>query len=280
MSKLSIECYLDLYNASAVTINITPIMQIASELEAGIARVATIEQVQGGVNDNAIVTPKKLRDTQQFQLYNPSRQYNTGEVCFTIHAQTGGHLYWQWYSNVESLAGKNPLDEANRRSGWSDVTKPWYWSPFRGSRAGETVWWGGVELPEDVILDNGQLLPAAVYHRLAEARPDLVIGNNIRMQKAAGRFLRAASADYPVGTVHDDAIRNIIAKVEIGYNHREGFSNFEGAFTSGENTSSIAGNSNSPVGGDKRLIFDASLAVPTANENQPKGIMEWKGVAI
>lgn len=60
--QLEIECSVDLYNASAVTIEVTPILPQATELERGIAKVATDADVAAGVDDEKIVTSKKLAD--------------------------------------------------------------------------------------------------------------------------------------------------------------------------------------------------------------------------
>lgn len=58
--QIEIECSMDLYKASAVTINITPIIPHATELESGIARIATNAQVDDGTDDSAFMTIKKL----------------------------------------------------------------------------------------------------------------------------------------------------------------------------------------------------------------------------
>lgn len=58
--QIEIECSMDLYQASAVTINITPIIPHATELESGIARIATNAQIDDGTDDSAFMTIKKL----------------------------------------------------------------------------------------------------------------------------------------------------------------------------------------------------------------------------
>ncbi|EKO3992011.1 phage tail protein [Vibrio fluvialis] len=58
--QLEIECVVDLYNAAAVTIEVTPIYPQATELERGIAKVATNAQVDEGSDDTAFLTVKKL----------------------------------------------------------------------------------------------------------------------------------------------------------------------------------------------------------------------------
>ncbi|EGU31079.1 hypothetical protein [Vibrio scophthalmi] len=216
----------------------------------------------------------------QFAPYRADRVYRYGEVCSTI--VNGQIKFWQWYSNTESLAGKDPLNEANRRPGWSDTAKSWYWSPFNGSRPGETVWWGGSELPEDVILDNEQELPVVVYHRLAVARPDLVSGGVIRMKPASGRYLRAANgSNYIAGEIHGDAIRNITASISALNATNVGQSPY-GAFylDNYNNTGTMRTPQGSAYNGFLTLAFDTSRIVPVANQNQPVTLIEWKGVAI
>ncbi|CAH8189870.1 MULTISPECIES: phage tail protein [unclassified Vibrio] len=58
--QLEIECSVDLYNASVVTIEVTPIYPQATELERGIAKIATNAQVVEGTNDNTFLTIKKF----------------------------------------------------------------------------------------------------------------------------------------------------------------------------------------------------------------------------
>lgn len=70
--QLEIECSVDLYNASAVTIEVTPIYPQATELERGIAKIATAEDVAAGVDDEKIVTAKKLKDSANKSLYSTS----------------------------------------------------------------------------------------------------------------------------------------------------------------------------------------------------------------
>ncbi|NAW59645.1 MULTISPECIES: phage tail-collar fiber domain-containing protein [unclassified Vibrio] len=58
--QLEIECSVDLYNASAVTLEVTPIYPQATERERGIAKIATVEDVTTGTDDEKILTVKKL----------------------------------------------------------------------------------------------------------------------------------------------------------------------------------------------------------------------------
>ena len=113
--------------------------------EPGIRQIETTDVVKGGDKGVPNIAPRqlanrtlflkeKLFDKGQFLPYNNKRTYRAGEICYT---ETNGELsYWQWYSNVESLAGKSPSLVANRHVGWSDNTKPFYWVPYTGDQVG------------------------------------------------------------------------------------------------------------------------------------------------
>lgn len=58
--QLEIECMVELENTEMVSLTITPIYPHATENEAGIARIATNEQVNEGENDSSFLTIKKL----------------------------------------------------------------------------------------------------------------------------------------------------------------------------------------------------------------------------
>ncbi|EKO3950180.1 phage tail protein [Vibrio fluvialis] len=127
----------------------------------------------------------------QFLPYDPTRVYKCGEVCYT---ETDGKVnYWEWYSNVESLAGKDPLNTANRQTGWIDETKPFYWTPFKKSRSGSTQWpWMSMTFPEGTLNVLGNSVPTAVFWRLAEALPEFVNAGTgmIDFPETGGEFFR------------------------------------------------------------------------------------------
>ncbi|AQM21490.1 phage tail-collar fiber domain-containing protein [Vibrio anguillarum] len=126
----------------------------------------------------------------QFLPYDQGRKYKTGEICYTINQATGELAYWQWYSNVESLAGKWPLSEGNRHAGWSDNTKPFYWIPYTGDQVGMPFLWLAEEAPEWAVMEINVDLPTAVYWRLARRYPHLVSGGTINTGEIRGEFLR------------------------------------------------------------------------------------------
>ncbi|QCW19670.1 tail fiber protein [Vibrio phage Va_90-11-286_p16] len=218
----------------------------------------------------------------QFLPYDPTRIYSVGEVCYT-KAANGKVTYWEWYSNVESLAGKDPLNTANRRIGWANVTKPFYWKPYMPKVAGETMSWDTDTIPENMVVGIGQQLPKAVYHSLATAKPEWIDATDnslINIPDRQGRFVRAADGTtWLVGQTHEDAIRNITGSVRSFYGSN--------VVSAGAMREEIYGNSPAKVGvigGDPganyTIGFDASRVVPTAAENQPKAFIEWVGYAL
>lgn len=128
----------------------------------------------------------------QFLPYDATRVYSLGEVCYTKDAN-GKVSYWEWYSNVESLAGKDPLNTLNRQIDWIDETKPFYWTPFKKSRSGSTQWpWMSMTFPEGTLNVIGNSVPTAVFWRLAEALPEFVNAGTgmIDFPETGGEFFR------------------------------------------------------------------------------------------
>ena len=86
------------------------------------------------------------------------------------------------------------------------------------------------------------------------------------------RFPRAAGGDLPVGTVQEDAIRNITGKAtNVSSWGFAGSENLDGAFYASRTftDSKVAGQSSQPM---IDFAFDASRVVPTADENRPKAV--------
>lgn len=229
-------------------------------------------RVKGGLAEHELVS--------QFMPYNPERIYTTGEICYTKKQVTGELSYWQWYSNVESLAGKSPLDLNNRFINWSDVTKPPYWVPYVAVEIGSTVWYGGGTPPETMLIENNQDVPKTVYWRLAAKRPELVVGNVLRLRESQGRYLRAADgAGYVVGQTHEDAIRNIKGGISSVYSPLKRALGVLDLTEYGSSPAKV-GVIGADPGGNRTVSIDASQMVPTANQNQPVTMIEWKGLVI
>lgn len=127
----------------------------------------------------------------QFEHYQEGRVYQLGDVCYTIDPITGGKVFWEWYSNQESLANIDPTDPANRQPGWASTTTPFYWTPYKRARAGTVLWpWLSNTFPEGTINIAGNSVPAAVYWRIAAAFPEYVSGENVVFPQMGGEFFR------------------------------------------------------------------------------------------
>ncbi|ELV8648189.1 phage tail protein [Vibrio fluvialis] len=212
--------------------------------------------------------------------YDPDRTYYCGDTCYTRVADRT--YQWEAYS-LEPFSGKDPNDPLNRRAGWTDVTKPFYWKPRSSKVSGETMAWDNDAIPENMVLGIGQQLPVAVYHSLATAKPEWIddVDNTlINIPDRRGRFGRAADGtDWLAGETHEDAIRNIEGYVNTNSDiFDEGFG---GAFRAGsvdtEKDLSSSGTISTTAGS---FIFDASTVVPTSDENQPRAYIEWVGYAL
>lgn len=125
----------------------------------------------------------------QTPAYDPSIAYSYGDV---VYKTIGGvKKFFQWYSNVESLAGKDPELNENRQTGWIDDTKPFYWTPLKGSRPGTPLWpWMSMTFPEGTLNVVGNSVPVAVFWRLAEAFPEFINGAYIDFPETGGEFFR------------------------------------------------------------------------------------------
>ncbi|MCE7625519.1 phage tail-collar fiber domain-containing protein [Vibrio fluvialis] len=205
--------------------------------------------------------------------FDPDRIYYCGDTCYT---RVGDRTYqWEAY-RLDPFSGKDPSDPLNRRTGWTDVTKPFYWKPYTPKVPGETMAWDNDAIPENMVVGIGQQLPVAVYHSLATAKPEWIDATDnslINIPDRQGRFVRAADGiTWLAGETHEDAIRNITGSFisdAVGLNA-------DGAFSVELN--STAGGSNGAE--SNRYTFDASRVVPVSNENQPRAYIEWVGYAL
>lgn len=214
----------------------------------------------------------------QFAPYNSMRIYTTGETCTTINATTGTLEIWQMYAGPNlTCANKNPQDPLNRRESWPDYPIPFWWIPYTGKAPGESVWWGGKDLPSFALQEMNQTVSAKFYWRLALARPELVVGSDINLLDAAGRFVRAADdTTYIAGQTHEDAMRRITGSFSLKENSSI---SAKGAFTVKQLTTP-ASHRNPGSGFNADVLFDVSNVVAVADQFQPVGVIENKGVAI
>lgn len=251
---------------------------------------AVIREFQGALSANGVTFDPEKYDHltkllagngSQFAPYRADREYATGETCTTINATTGALEIWQMYDGPNATAtNKDPQDPLNRREGWPNYPAPFIWIEYTGKAPGETVWWGGADLPSFALQEMNQTVSAEFYWRLALARPELVSGGDINLLDAAGRFVRAANGTtYIAGQTHEDGIPKLYgtAKSALDSGMANDPSRFTGVFTAGESLSNVNSPSSNP---GYALEFDSSLIINESPQVSPVGIIENKGLTI
>lgn len=91
---------------------------------------------------------------------------------------------------------------------------------------------------------------------------------NFWIENSQGRFTRAIDSKNILGSIHDDGIRNITGSFNSASRNNP---NPKGAFKLSSNLGAPF-SVGSDQGSEYTKVFDASLVVPVADENQPMGI--------
>ena len=164
------------------------------------------------------------------------------------------------YPNLYTVLGGNKLPKLTR----SDV--------------GMTAYFAFDDIPDgwikydDIAAKVTQSAYPELYRKLVAQ-----YGSIDRVPKAEDRFIRNASGSLTVGTQQGDAIRNIKGSLEALYGSYRYtlYTTAEGAFTTdtddGVNTT-FKSSTDDHAHRQKRVVFDASRSVPTADEVRPKAI--------
>ncbi|EPE1039444.1 phage tail protein [Escherichia coli] len=172
---------------------------------------------------------------------------------------------------LNALAGKQPLDNTLTHLSGKDVAGLLaYLGLGEGSAlpVGVPVPWPSATPPTGWLKCNGAAFSAEEYPELAKAYP------TNKLPDLRGEFIRGWDDGRGIDTNRSllssqgDAIRNIIgALVDVRFNT---YPSDSGVFT----TSVIGDASSDSIKGGyaKRVTFDASRVVPTANENRPRNI--------
>jgi len=203
--------------------------------------------------------------------YDNGTIYSYGDV---VRREINGvYKLFEWYSNVESLAGKDPADTANRRPGWSDTTKPYYWKPYTTKLAGETMAWDDDNIPEIMMVGAGQQVSALTYHTLAAAKPQWIDGvdpNLLNIPDRQGRFTRAADGTtWLSGNTHEDQNKE--------HSHRIGGAVVDSANGSYPNSIFASATNGTPPFDSG---YDQESNPSGGSEAMPKGYIEWIGYAL
>ncbi|HDJ9589487.1 TPA: phage tail protein [Escherichia coli] len=172
---------------------------------------------------------------------------------------------------LNALAGKQPLDNTLTNLSGKDVAGLLtYLGLGEGSAlpVGVPVPWPSATPPTGWLKCNGAAFSPEEYPELAKAYP------TNKLPDLRGEFIRGWDDGRGIDTNRSllssqgDAIRNIIgALVDVRFNT---YPSDSGVFT----TSVIGDASSDSIKGGyaKRVTFDASRVVPTANENRPRNI--------
>ncbi|HDD9629608.1 TPA: phage tail protein [Escherichia coli] len=170
-----------------------------------------------------------------------------------------------------ALSGKQPLDETLTHLSGKDVAGLLaYLGLGEGSAlpVGVPVPWPSATPPTGWLKCNGAAFSAEEYPELAKVYP------TNKLPDLRGEFIRGWDDGRGIDTNRSllssqgDTIRNIIgALVDVRFNT---YPSDSGVFT----TSVIGDASSDSIKGGyaKRVTFDASRVVPTANENRPRNI--------
>ncbi len=172
---------------------------------------------------------------------------------------------------LNALAGKQPLDNTLTNLSGKDVAGLLAYLGLGEGAAlpvGVPVPWPSATPPTGWLKCNGAAFSAEEYPELAKAYP------TNKLPDLRGEFIRGWDDGRGIDTNRSllssqgDAIRNIIgALVDVRFNT---YPSDSGVFT----TSVIGDASSDSIKGGyaKRVTFDASRVVPTANENRPRNI--------
>lgn len=144
------------------------------------------------------------------------------------------------------------------------------WRTIGGVPVGTIIAWGGLTPPPGYLECSGQILKREIYKDLFKAIGTVwgtTAVDNFKLPNftSAARFLRSRGDGLEVGEMQEDAIRNITGR----FGHTMYEVKPEGVFVrDGATGTGFA--QGSPWAGNYPIKMDASLQVPTANENRPK----------
>ena len=240
----------------------------ASTTEAGIVQLSSATNSD---REDMAATPKAVKAAYDKAVESAGKGLPVGAVIGFPRAVTnpegylkadGGTFAQATYPDLHRVLGGNKLPKLNR----SDV--------------GMTAYFPIADIPNGWIKydDIATKVTQSAYpelYRLLVAQ----YGSIDAVPKAEDRFIRNASGSLTVGTHQSDTIRNITGGIEAlygGYRYTI-YTKADGAFTMDLDDGANATFSSSKGDSDhnnrkKRVVFDASRSVPTADEVRPKAI--------
>ena len=240
----------------------------ASTTEAGIVQLSSATDSN---SEELAATPKAVKAAYDKAVESAGKGLPVGAVIGFPRAVTnpegylkadGGTFAQATYPDLHRVLGGNKLPNLTR----SDVGMTAYF-PVDDIPAGWLKY-------DDIATKVTQSAYPELY-RLLVAQ----YGSIDAVPKAEDRFIRNASGSLAVGTQQGDAIRNITGSIEALYGSYRYtlYTKADGAFTMDLDDGANATFSSSKGDSDhnnrkKRVVFDASRSVPTADENRPRNI--------
>lgn len=241
----------------------------ASTTKAGIVQLSSATNSD---NEEQAATPKAVKAAYDKAVESAGKGLPVGAVVGFPRAvanpegylKADGSTFAQaTYPDLHRVLGGNRLPDMTR----SDVGMTAYW-PI------EAVPDGWIKYDEIAAKVTQSAYPE--LYRLLVAQ----YGSIDAVPKADDRFIRNAAGGLTVGTQQGDAIRNITGETKYGYDGDTVYDPAAAASTSAiyypdrkapdtVNNMSVFSNA---ANNWRPLVFDASRAVPTADENRPKAI--------
>ena len=265
----------------------------ASEKEAGIAKIATKEEIKSGTNDAAIVTPKKLSEFLSNSMssitkgYDPTFQYEAGDIV-----KVNG-VYYECY-HPEGCKGIDPTNRENRPSGWTnaDPHAPYYWVEIGKflmlPEIGSPIYLMNTAPREGLIkLRNDGQLSATKFWRIAELNPNLVSNGLITLADMRANVIRALDdgKGIDVGRAINSYQQDALQDFEFGFSIRNmrgpnGTSSVQGGWPNKGMSQtvvptggiSVTQESTPANGGSTDFTSNISSVARTANETRMKNI--------
>ena len=242
----------------------------ASTTKAGIVQLSSATNSD---NEEQAATPKAVKAAYDKAVESAGKGLPVGAVVGFPRAvanpegylKADGSTFAQaTYPDLHRVLGGNRLPDMTR----SDVGMTAYW-PI------EAVPDGWIKYDEIAAKVTQSAYPE--LYRLLVAQ----YGSIDAVPKADDRFIRNAAGGLTVGTQQGDAIRNITGETKYGYDGDTVYDPAAAASSSAiyypdrkapdtVNNMSVFSNA---ANNWRPLVFDASRAVPTADENRPKAIV-------
>ncbi len=222
-------------------------------------QIETIELVGGtkarakDVNDNITILKNAI-----YALEESIEAQNA--VLTDLQRRPTRHMF-DIYFSLENQAptGAYPLWKGD----WithCDTIYPEFWEALTKRAAAETI-------PTCSAADYEEAL--STYGQCGKFVVDTLNGK-VRLPKIT-RFISSVSDISSIGSVENDAIRNITGSLEGG-NNTTYFSASSGAFYRSSDGYADSAGSSGRSGRPRMAYFDASRVVPTADENRPKNV--------